>query len=215
MFDAVVIGSGLGGLTAAAVLAKAGKKVCVIERNHTIGGSASAFKIGALRIEPSLHQTADPHDPSEPKHDVLQQLGLLDEIEWTAVSPFHSVRGEVVGGLFDLPVGFDAAREALEARFPKSRAGIADLLRAIQAMHAGVAHLTEARAERSLHKLARAVLELRGLIRDWRLSADEVLQRYLGDDEGPNSLSLEISATTPTTRAIWHGRSSPWRKAAS
>ena len=58
MFDAVVIGSGLGGLTAAAVLAKAGRKVCVIERNHSIGGAASAFKVGALRIEPSLHQTA-------------------------------------------------------------------------------------------------------------------------------------------------------------
>jgi len=41
-FDAVVIGSGLGGLTAAALLAKAERKVCVIERNHALGGCASA-----------------------------------------------------------------------------------------------------------------------------------------------------------------------------
>jgi all-trans-retinol 13,14-reductase len=184
MFDAVVIGSGLGGLTAAAVLAKAGQKVCVIERNHSIGGAASAFKVGALRIEPSLHQTADPHDRSEPKYAILEELGVLDDIEWTAISPFHSVRGELVGGLFDLPVGFDAAREALEARFPNSRAGITDLLRAIQAMQTGIAHLMEARSERSLRKLARAGMELRGLIRDWRLSVDEILQRYLGDNEG-------------------------------
>ena len=54
MFDAVVIGSGVGGLTAAALLAKAGHSVCVIERNHSIGGAASAFKSGALRIEPSF-----------------------------------------------------------------------------------------------------------------------------------------------------------------
>ena len=47
-FDAIVIGSGLGGLTAAALLAKAGRKVCVIERNHSVGGAASAFKKGAL-----------------------------------------------------------------------------------------------------------------------------------------------------------------------
>jgi len=184
MFDAVVIGSGLGGLTAAAVLAKAGERVCVIERNHSIGGAASAFKVGALRIEPSLHQTADPHDPSEPKHAILKEIGLLDDIEWTAASPFYSVQGKLVGGLFDLPVGFDAAREALEARFPNSRAGITELLRAIEAMHAGVAHLMEARSERSLRKLARAGMELRGLIRDWRLSVDEVLQRHLGNDEG-------------------------------
>jgi all-trans-retinol 13,14-reductase len=184
MFDAVVIGSGLGGLTAAALLAKAGRRVCVIERNHSIGGAASAFKVGALRVEPSLHQTADPRDRFEPKHAILEELGLLDDIGWTEVSPFYSVRGELVGGLFDLPVGFDAAREALEARFPNSRAGIADLLRAIQAMQAGVAHLLEARSGRSLRKLAQAGMELRGLIRDWRLSVDEILQRYLGDDEG-------------------------------
>jgi all-trans-retinol 13,14-reductase len=184
MFDAVVIGSGLGGLTAAALLAKAGRRVCVIERNHSIGGAASAFKVGGLRVEPSLHQTADPRDRFEPKHAILEELGLLDDIGWTEVSPFYSVRGELVGGLFDLPVGFDAAREALEARFPNSRAGIADLLRAIQAMQAGVAHLLEARSGRSLRKLAQAGMELRGLIRDWRLSVDEILQRYLGDDEG-------------------------------
>src|SRR5262249_13742455 len=120
----------------------------------------------------------------EPKHAVLQELGLLNDIEWTPISPFQSVRGELVGGLFDLPIGFDVAQEALEARFPKSRRGITDLFRAIQAMHVGVAHLTEARSDRSLRKLMRAGLELRELVRDWRLSVDEMLGRHLGDDEG-------------------------------
>jgi phytoene dehydrogenase-like protein len=184
MFDAVVIGSGLGGLTAAALLAKAGKKVCVLERNHSIGGAASAFKSGALRIEPSLHQTGDPRDPTEPKHDILARLGLLDDIEWIPVAPFMSVRGEQVGGVFDLPVGFDAAREALQARFPNRRTGIASLFSAIESTYAGVTDLTEARAERSLWKLARGGFALRELVRDWRRSADEMLQHYLGDDEG-------------------------------
>jgi phytoene dehydrogenase-like protein len=184
MFDAVVIGSGLGGLTAAALLAKAGKKVCVIERNHEIGGAASAFRSGALRIEPSLHQTGNPLDPIEPKHDILTQLGLLDEIEWIAVSPFMSVRGEQVGGRFDLPIGFDVAREALQARFPGSRAGIANLFFAMKSTYAGVVDLTRARAKRSLWKLARGGFELREFVRDWRRSTDEMLQHYLGDDEG-------------------------------
>ena len=194
------------------MLAKAGRKVCVIERNHSIGGAASAFKVGALRIEPSLHQTADPRDRFEPKYAILEELGLLDDIEWTAVSPFHSVRGELVGGLFDLPVGFDAAREALEARFPNSRAGIAGLLTRSGPCKQAL-RIWWKRDPAIPAKLARAGMELRGLIRDWRLSVDEILQRYLGDDEGAKFASRVISATTPTIREIWHGRSSPWRKA--
>ena len=182
-FDAVVIGSGLGGLTAAALLAKSGRKVCVIERNHSVGGAASAFKKGALTIEPALHQTADPRDPSEPKHAILKELGLLEEIEWIPVSPFFSVRGGPVGEIFDLPVGFDAAHEALSRRFLASRHGFARLLGAIETMQAGVAHLTQAGAERSIGKLVRAGFELRGLARDWRASLDAMLHGFLADDE--------------------------------
>ena len=190
-FDAVVIGSGLGGLTAAALLAKAGRKICVLERNTSIGGAASAFMSGKLRIEPSLHQTADPRDPSEPKHAILKELGLLDEIQWTPIAPFQAVQGAIVGDLFELPVGFDAAAEALSARFPKSRSGIVDLLAAIQLMHAGVGHLMQARSERSIGALLRAGVELRGLVRDWRLSADDMMQRFLGNDE---AVKLAIAA---------------------
>src|SRR5271157_4742892 len=143
-FDAVVIGSGLGGLTAAALLAKAGRKVCVLERNHSVGGAASAFKKGALTIEPALHQTADPRDPGDPKHAILKELGLLDEIEWIPISPFYSVKGGPIGEIFDLPVGFDAAHHALCSRFPKSGEGFAKLLGSIEHIVSGVAELMEA-----------------------------------------------------------------------
>jgi all-trans-retinol 13,14-reductase len=182
-FDAVVIGSGLGGLTAAALLAKSGRKVCVIERNHSVGGAASAFKTGGLTIEPALHQTADPHDPGEPKHAILTKLGLLDEIEWIPISPFFSVKGGPVGDTFDLPVGFDAAHHALSTRFPKSRDGFARLLGAMEQIHSGVERLTRAGETRSLGQLFRAGVGLRGLARDWRASTADILQRHLGDDE--------------------------------
>jgi len=162
-FDAVVIGSGLGGLTAAALLAKAGHKVCVIERNHSVGGCASVFKKGTLTIEPALHQTADPRDPSEPKHEILKELGLLDEIEWVPVSPFFSVRGGPVGDTFDLPVGFDAAREAMARRFPACRTGIDRLFALMETVQAGVADLSRARADRSAGRLLRSPADWSGL----------------------------------------------------
>jgi phytoene dehydrogenase-like protein len=183
-FDAVVIGSGLGGLTAAALLAKAGRKVCVIERNHSVGGAASAFKKGALTIEPALHQTADPRDPTDIKHGILAELGILDEIEWVPVRPFYSVRGGPVGDLFDMPVGFDAAHHALSQRFPKSREGSARFFGAIEQIFDAVARFVEAREERSLGALARALLGVRPLARDWRASTAEMLERFFGDDEG-------------------------------
>ena len=182
-FDAVVIGSGLGGLTAAALLAKAGRKICVIERNHSVGGAASAFRKGALTIEPSLHQTADPRDPTEIKHAILTELGILDEIEWVPVSPFYSVKGGVVGQVFDLPVGFDAAHNALSQRFPKSREGSARFFGTIEAIQYAVQRLTEAGEKRSISKLARAAMALRPLAHDWRASTAEMLDGFFGADE--------------------------------
>jgi phytoene dehydrogenase-like protein len=203
-FDAIVIGSGLGGLTAAALLAKAGRKVCVIERNHSLGGAASAFKQGALTIEPSLHQTADPRDPREPKHAILNEIGLLDEIEWIAVSPFFSVRGGPVGDTFDLPVGFDTAREAMARRFPQSRRGIDRLFALMETLHAGVADLSRSRAERSVGKLLRGTLALRSLIGDWRASLDDVLARTLGGDEAAKlCLAGNLSYYADDPRRMW------------
>ncbi len=44
-FDAIVIGSGMGGLSAAAILTKhGGKRVLVLERHYTPGGYTHVFR---------------------------------------------------------------------------------------------------------------------------------------------------------------------------
>ncbi len=182
-FDAVVIGSGLGGLTAAALLSKAGQKVCVLERNHSLGGAASAFKVGALTIEASLHQTANPRDPRDPKHHILKELGILDDLEWVPISPFFSVRGGPIGQAFDLPHGFSRARQALAERFSDKSRAIDRVLGQIEKIHAGVAALGEARAQHSLGKLVRGALSLRPVLAGWRTSLADVLAREFGDNE--------------------------------
>ena len=44
-YDAIVIGGGHNGLVTAAYLAKAGKRVCVLERRHVLGGAATTEKL--------------------------------------------------------------------------------------------------------------------------------------------------------------------------
>ena len=44
-YDAIVIGGGHNGLTAAAYLSRAGKKVLVLERRHVLGGAAVTEEI--------------------------------------------------------------------------------------------------------------------------------------------------------------------------
>jgi phytoene dehydrogenase-like protein len=127
-YDVVVIGAGLGGLTAGAILAREGRKVLVIERGNSVGGAASSYKSGDLFIEASLHKTSGPEDARDPKHRALTRAGVLDKVEWIPTGAIFEVRGGPVREPFKLPPGFDAAREALTKRFPDAREGIAAIL---------------------------------------------------------------------------------------
>ena len=57
-FDAIVIGSGIGGLTAAAALAKCGRRVLVLEQHTQLGGLTQTFKRRRvhLRDRSALHR---------------------------------------------------------------------------------------------------------------------------------------------------------------
>jgi all-trans-retinol 13,14-reductase len=62
-FDAVVIGSGLGGLSTAAFLSKEGKKVLVLERHYTPGGFTHTFKRRGYEWDVGVHYVGEVHRP--------------------------------------------------------------------------------------------------------------------------------------------------------
>ena len=54
-YDVIIIGAGIGGLTAGAILARNGKKVLVLEKNPVAGGYAVNFKRKGFEFDASLH----------------------------------------------------------------------------------------------------------------------------------------------------------------
>jgi all-trans-retinol 13,14-reductase len=140
--DAVVIGAGLGGLGAAGYLAKEGHRVVVLEYHAVPGGYAHEFKRRGFRFEVALH-ALDGAGPGGWLHPMLEDLGVLDRVEFTRLDPFYTARFPdyeiTVPG--DLP-GY--VRE-LKINFPEEAEGIDDLFAAIRRVASDVGRYTKER----------------------------------------------------------------------
>ena len=81
-FDVVVIGSGIGGLSAAALLAHNGKSVCVCEAHDAPGGAAHEWCVNGFHFEsgPSLYAGLSPRRTPNPLAHVFHIIG--EEPEW-------------------------------------------------------------------------------------------------------------------------------------
>jgi phytoene dehydrogenase-like protein len=79
-FDAVIVGSGINSLVCAAVMARRGKKVCVLERNAVLGGCIRTEELTAPGYLHDTMSTAHPLFVTSPGYaelkDVLHGAGL-------------------------------------------------------------------------------------------------------------------------------------------
>jgi phytoene dehydrogenase-like protein len=204
-YDVVIVGAGLGGLTAGAILARAGRKVLVVERSNSVGGAASSYKSGELFVEGSLHETSDPHHPRDPKHDVLTRAGVIDAVKWIHSGAFYQARGGPLAQPFLMPDGFDAARIALTERFPEARTGIEQLLGDMQKILAVMAEFSQSDAAREpSHDHLDALIKRLPEPADWPLSLSQKLDRVFGDHEAVKcALAANLSYFHDDPATLW------------
>ncbi len=124
-FDAVVIGAGNGGLTAAVTLAKSGVKTLLLEQHNVPGGCATSFVRGRFEFETALHQLSGlgSEDKPGPLRALFAKLGVLNKLEFVEE---HDIYRTWVSDQLDitLPADRKATIEALMTRFPAEKEGI-------------------------------------------------------------------------------------------
>lgn len=132
-FDVIVIGAGTGGLTAAALLARRGKRVLVLDQHTVPGGNATTFSRPGYTFDVGLHYLGGCH-PNGLIPRILRAAGA-DPVFFEEMDPdgydillFPDLE-------FRVPKGIEAFRERLRNAFPGERRGIdryCSLLRSLE-----------------------------------------------------------------------------------
>lgn len=122
-YDAIVIGSGSGGLTAALALALAGRRVAVFEQHVLPGGYSQSFELGGFRFSPGIHYVGA-LGPGGGLRRIYEGLGVANDLEFFELDPDGYDRAFVGGERFDIPKGQERFAERLKGRFPAEAKGI-------------------------------------------------------------------------------------------
>ncbi len=78
-YDAIIIGSGMGGACIGALLAHAGWKILMLEKNNLIGGRCTSFKREDFIVDLGMHNYLG---NSGPTGEILKQIGTPNAIDW-------------------------------------------------------------------------------------------------------------------------------------
>ena len=138
-YDVVVIGAGMGGLTAAAVAAKAGLSVFSAEMNGAPGGCVSGFSRNGFQFETAVHWL-NLFGPDGPARKLLSYL-LPSVPETPRPQTIRRFKGETFD--YTLTENPDALRDTLIRDFPRDEKGLVRFFDAARQMGVAFKRLTQ------------------------------------------------------------------------
>jgi all-trans-retinol 13,14-reductase len=130
-YDAIVIGSGLGGLTTAALMSKAGKKVLVLERHYTAGGFTHSFKRKGYEWDVGVHYIGEVHNPNSPLRRVFDTI-TDGQLQWAKMDDVYD-KIIIKDQQYNFVAGAKNFRQELLKSFPRGGKQIDAYLKHIRA----------------------------------------------------------------------------------
>jgi all-trans-retinol 13,14-reductase len=129
----LVIGSGIGGLSAGIILAKLGFEVIVIEKNRQPGGMMRSYARRGVQCNVGLHYMGA-LDHGQILRRCFDFLGITEQLPLIRMGVDAPVDRYIFTdhhlGIdsFDVPTGFEAYEAGLSAAFPTQRTSVAALM---------------------------------------------------------------------------------------
>ncbi len=121
--DTVVIGSGIGGLSAALALARAGQRVIVLEQHYLPGGWTHSFTLEGHTFSPGVHYLGELEEGANLRR-FFEGLGVGRHLAFQELSPDGYDHLLVAGERYDVPKGPERHTERMKRRFPRIAGGI-------------------------------------------------------------------------------------------
>ncbi|MCL1045108.1 NAD(P)/FAD-dependent oxidoreductase [Shewanella electrodiphila] len=186
-YDAIVIGAGNAGLTAATTLQRGGAKTLLIERHNIPGGCATSFIRGNFEFEVALHQLSGMGTDKSPfiMRQVFADLGIMDKlqvVEERDIYRFVKVASDTEVGIdITLPADWKGLAKTLCDAFPKEKSGIKKFLNLCEGVSLECFVLMPKAAKSNDESILRAKCPL--YVKYGLRSAKEILDEFLESEE--------------------------------